>query len=913
MLSNQRTAGGFDRRRACAAAVILVGALPAVAGAQSPGSVHPEPPPEVRAVPLTEPITLDGRLDEEVWRTAPAATDFRQSEPEEGAPATQRTEVRFAYDNVALYIGARMYDDRGAAGVRSRLVRRDGNTDGDELILVFDTYHDHLGRAEFRVQPSGSMGDALGPGNSSLDPSWDPVWTAATHIDSLGWTAELRIPLSQLSFSREVEQTWGLQIVRMVSRLNERSHWVFWRLNESGGPARYGHLTGLRIEERPRGLEVMPYLVGRSAFIEPAAGNPFQEARSGELRVGGDFRYRLTSNLTLSGTINPDFGQVEVDPAVVNLSAFETFFPEKRPFFVEGAGLFSFGGLSCYFCSNISSLNVFYSRRVGRPPEAASLARDAGEYADVPANTTILGAAKVTGRTSGGWTVAFMDAVTRREHARVAAGDGSIFTREVAPLSNFFLGRVKRDLRGGNLVVGGVLSSLYRDFDDPDVAGLLTRRAEVAGVDADLRWSRRTYRLMASLAVSNVTGEPDAIRRIQESSAHYFQRPDRDGRSGGLFPDAYDPARTSLRGYGVYARVAKEAGDWLWDAMTSIRSPGFETNDVAFLNTADFVWMNGSVFRRFTKPTRYYRYLDLIAGAQQQFNYDGDLTDREYNFYVGSQLPNYWEWSAFHIHMADVMDDRLTRGGPVVERRGGGYWSFYLATDSRRSIVLSTNPNYYRGRDGTRDWRVGVTAIYRPAPNLSLSLGPTIQHSESSHQYIGSWEDPTATAWHGRRYLFADLEQRTLSMDTRLNVTFTPTLSLELFAQPLISGARFSRFKEFAAPRGSAMRVFGEDFGTLEIEETDTGQTYTVDADGAAGPAPAYTFRDPDFNFRSLRGNAVFRWEYRPGSTLYLVWTQDRNDTAAYGDVRLRRDGGELFRARPDNIFLVKVSYWLGL
>ncbi|HEX6938694.1 MAG TPA: DUF5916 domain-containing protein [Longimicrobiales bacterium] len=890
-----------------------VAAVPTVAAAQSVDPRHAEARPEVRAVPVSGRITLDGRLDEAVWRNAPAATDFRQSEPEEGAPATQRTEVRFAFDDAALYVGARMYDDAGAAGVRRRLVRRDDDTDGDELTLVFDTYHDHLGRTEFRIQPSGSRGDALGPGGAPPDPSWDPVWEAATHVDSLGWTAELRIPLSQLHFSRATEQTWGLQIVRMVSRLNERSHWAFWRLNEAGGPSRYGHLVGLRIEDRPRGLEILPYAVGRSAFVEPAAaGDPFHDARAFEARVGADLRYRLTSNLTLSATINPDFGQVEVDPAVVNLSAFETFFPEKRPFFVEGAGMFSFGGLTCFFCSNISSLNVFYSRREGRAPQGAELARSAGEYADVPDNTTILGAAKVTGRTAGGWTVAMMDAVTRRERARVATADGTRFTREVAPLSNYFVGRVKRDLRGGDLVVGGVLSTVYRDFEDPALAGLLSRHAEVGGVDADLWWGDRTYHLMADLAVSRVAGEPAAIRAIQESSAHYFQRPDRDGGDG-PFSDAYDPSATSLLGYGAFARLAKDAGDWRWEVATSIRSPGFETNDVAFLDKADYVWMSGNVWRPLTRPTRLYRRLDLMAGAQQRYNYDGDLIGRQFHAYAGGQLPNYWDASIFYIRRSDALDDRLTRGGPAVGTPGGSFMQVSLATDRRRRMILATYPAYYWYDDGARYWSLGLELTYRPSSNVSLTIGPEVTHDESGQQYVDAWDDPTATAFHGRRYLFADLVQRTVSMNTRLNVTFTPTLSFELFAQPLISGARFTGFKEFVSPRSPAMRAFGKDFGTLTVDGTGEDRTYTVDADGAAGPAPAYTFDDPDFNFRSLRGNAVLRWEWRPGSTLYLVWTQDRSDTAPYGDVRLGRDGDALLRARPDDIFLVKVSYWLGV
>lgn len=892
-------------RRACAAARGF---------AQTIQPTHASRVPTVSAVRLETTITLDGWLDEPVWRDAPAATDFLQSQPDEGAPATQRTEVRFAYDDDALYIGARMFDDLGAAGVRTRLVRRDGTVDSDQLTIIFDTYHDHLGRTQFTINPSGVKGDAFGPGGANQDPSWDPVWEAATQIDSLGWTAELRIPFNQLHFSRDSLQTWGLQVVRMVSRLNEQTHWAFWRLNEAGGPSRYGHLEGMRIVERPRGLELMPYAVGRSAFLATADdGNPFHETREADIRLGVDFRYRLTSNLTLAGTINPDFGQVEVDPAVVNLTAFETFFDEKRPFFIEGGGLFGYGGLWCFFCSNVSSLNVFYSRRIGARPPGATLAEDAGEYADVPANTAILGAAKVTGRTAGGTTVAVLNAVTRREHAPVMDEEGRRFTQEVAPLTNYFVGRVKHDLLGGNLVVGGVFSSVYRNIGDPALADHISRHAEVGGVDAELWWGDRTYHLLTNFAVSQVSGEAAAIRRLQRSSVRYSHRPDRDAAAGGFFSHAYDPDATCLRGYGAYVRLAKDAGDWQWELSTNLRSPGFETNDIAFQIFADYVWMSGNVLRQFTRPTRYFRHLTLIAGGQQQVNYDGDLTDRQVHAYVGGQLPNYWNASAFYIHGLATLDDRLTRGGPVVRKPAYGYLAFNLSTDSRRPLVLGTNPNHTWREDGTRSYFLNLDVTFRPASNVSLSLGPSFRHNGSSRQYVDAWDDETATAFYGRRYLFAELEQRTLSVDTRLSVTFSPTLSLEVFVQPLISSARYTGFREFVAPRSGEMIEYGRDFGAIWTEGTGEDRTYTVDPDGPEGPNPGFTFEDPDFNFRSLRGNAVLRWEYLPGSTLYLVWTQDRSHTAHYGDVRLARDGSALLRAQPDNVFMIKASYWLGL
>ncbi len=889
-------------------------AVPAILAAETTPQTSPDSArPAVRAVALRESIRLDGRLDESVWRTAPVATGFSQNEPDEGQPATQRTEVRFAYDGEALYVGARMYDERGAAGVSTRLTRRDGDLSSDYLGLIFDTQHDHLGRTMFTVNPSGVKQDAYGPGGTGPDESWDPVWEVATAIDSLGWTAEIRIPFSQLRFTRGPDRTWGLQMWRGVNRLNETDMWSFWRQNEVGGPPLFGHLEGLDIEASPERAEVLPYVVGRSSYVRPEdAGDPFARPAFQDFRVGLDARYLLTPNLSLDATVNPDFGQVEVDPAVVNLSAFETYFEEKRPFFIEGRGLFSFGSFNCFFCSNVSSMNLFYSRRIGRSPQGADAAYDAGEYADVPENTAILGAAKVTGRTESGWSIGALEAVTSRETAHVLTEAGERLSQEVEPVSNYAVARLRRDLLGGNLVLGGIATSVYRGIRSDALAAELPRHAETGGIDWAYWWHDHTYRFMGNLAVTNVVGSPAAILLRQESSAHYFQRPDRKAGGNGLFSDAYDPSATVLRGYGGYARLAKDGGNWRWETSVNFRSPGFEANDLAFASRADYVWMNANLNRQFTTPTRWYRRFDFIVGGQQQLNYDGDVTSRDLQAWVGTQTPFYWWATAFIIHRPSHLDDQMTRGGPVVRRPTSDYASASLQSDDRRPVYLSLDVGHgwVDGVPSSVDANVYVTV--KPLSNVQLSVGPSYSSELWPYQWVTSEDDATAAAFFGTRYVFADIDQKTVSMDTRVNVIFSPTMSLELFAQPLISAARYSRFKEFAAPRSLATRVYGVDAGDIRLEDTADGRVYTVDPDGA-GPAASFEFDDPDFNFRSLRGNAVFRWEYLPGSTLYVVWTQSRSGSASYGDFSLGRDQRALFSSRPDNILLVKLSYWLGI
>jgi hypothetical protein len=871
------------------------------------GHGHSRPPRTLAAARATEPITLDGRLDEPVWQTAPAATDFVQQQPHEGQPATQRTEVRFLVGQDALYVGARMYEDHGVKGVVSRLVRRDGSADADQLTIIVDTFHDHLGQTSFTINPAGVRGDAYGPGGAGTDPSWDPVWQAKTTVDSLGWTAELRIPLSQLRYPADTLQTWGLQIRRNETRLNEQSLWGFVALNEMGGPSYFGHLTGLSIHSAPARVEIQPYVVTRSTNLPNVdAADPFARAHSLDYRFGADFKYLLTSNLTLSATVNPDFGQVEVDPAVVNLSAFETFFDEKRPFFIEGGGLFRFGSTWCFFCSNTSSLSLFYSRRIGRSPQGGDLAYSAGDYAKVPQSTTILGAAKVTGRTPSGWSIGMLDAVTNRERASVTSLGGSPFQREVEPFTNYYVGRVAKDLMGGNWQVAAFGTSVARDLSDSALATRINRHAETFGLAQDLWWGKRTYFVLTQLAVSQIAGRPEAILRAQESSARYFQRPDREQGSNGLFSNRYDSSLTLMRGFGGYVRVAKQAGTWRWETATNFRSPGFESNDLGFLSRADYWWMNANLQRNWTKPTSWYRDMGLTVGGQQQYTFGGDLNDRQTETAYWLTLPNYWSFFSFWIHRFSVFDERLTRGGPVLRRPNLNDYYLNLSTDSRKRVVLSADMERGCKSDGKCNLYASLGTTWRPASNVTVSLSPSYSLSATSNQYVTAVDDPTAGAFYGTRYVFADLDQKSVSMDTRINVTFTPDLTLDIFAQPFISTGRYTRFKEYAAPRTMDEVVYGEAAGTI----TQAGTDYTVDPDGA-GPAAPFTFGDPSFNFRSLRGNAVLRWEFIPGSTLYLVWTQDRNDTESVGDLQFGRDVSALFRAKAENIFLLKINYWL--
>lgn len=898
-----------------AAPVLALLALPFPARAQSARNLLPSTTvPVANAARRVSAIAVDGRLDEACWQQAVPATGFRQSQPDEGAPASLPIEVRILFDDQALYIGARMSEPGGVVAPlarRDQLLDANGNNGSfnslttDKLIVRLDPYHNHLDDAWFEVNPAGVRGDQF-----NGDPSWDPIWEAAAVVDSLGWTAELRIPYSQLRFSRDPEQTWGLQIWRYVDRLNEQDMWSFRRRNEPSGPAFFGDLTDLAIPGRPRQLEVMPYVVTGSRFERAAPGDPYNDNREMRIGAGADLKVLLTSNLTLDATLNPDFGQVEVDPATLNLSAYETYYDEKRPFFIAGASAFRFGGMRCMFCNNSSSLSAFYSRRIGRPPQLNGWVSDNAEYVDAPENTSILGAAKITGRTGNGYTVALLDAVTGREQARYLGAAGAAErTQVVEPLSNYFVGRVKKEFRNAS-TLGGILTSTTRQLGDSVVSAQLRSHAEAGGIDWRHTWGGREYSWMGSALVSNVSGSPAAIALTQRSSAHYFQRPDRAVHGDGLFDTRYDSTATSLRGYGLFTRVGKDNGTLLWEAMANVRSPGFEVNDLAYLDRADYTWLNGNIGGSWTTPTRWYRSIFTSIGGATEYNYDGDRTRAALQAFYGMEFPNYWNLRFMAIHDVPAFDDRLTRGGPVVKRAGYNVASLEVSTDARGSAVWDVMVQASRGiGDDTRGLTIRPGVALKPAANIFIQLSPRYSREQSAEQYVTSVTDPTATAFSGSRYIFGYITTKTVSLDTRVNWTFTPELTLQLFAQPFIASGDYSSFREFAAPRTLDKLVYGSSIGTIAYDEASS--EYRVDPD-ADGPAQPFTFDNPDFTTSALRGTAVLRWEYRPGSTLFFVWTQERAGYDSAGNFDFGRARTAIFQQRPLNVFQVKATYWFG-
>jgi hypothetical protein len=850
--------------------------------------------PQIRAERIAEAIHINGHLDEPAWGKATPATKFTQRDPKEGQPASEPTEVRVLIGDDALYVGARMHDK--PSNIRPRLSRRDEPVDGDVFAVSLDSRHDHISAYYFRVTAGGAVRDATISGLGNLDLSWDAVWEAKVSTDSSGWSAEIRIPLSQLPYNRNAD-TWGVQFERYSWNKQEQDFFAFTPKTQTGGVNRFGHLTGLGSLPAPAKIELLPYVSTRAEYLDVAPGNPFRDRSSYAGSVGLDFKYRLSSNLTMNATVNPDFGQVEVDPAVVNLTAFETFFPEKRPFFVAERDLFGFGDIRTFNSYGVPTL--FFSRRIGRQPQRALFGPDIA-YVDAPEQTTINAAAKVTGKTSGGWSLAFLDALTAPEKARFSGADGSRGTEPVEPFTNYFVSRVRREINQANTAIGGLLTAVTRDLSNDVLESQLRRSAYIGGIDLNHSWRNRSWFFDGSLAASSVAGTKDVIAATQRSSAHYFQRPDARHLT-------YDPDRTNLTGTFGQAALIKASAPWGGNLAYQWTSPSFESNDLGFERTGDRRAFSTDFHYIQTKPGRLWR--DWTLGQFNNFtwNYDGDIVFNNYAAFLETTLSNF-----SHVYVrTDVSgrtyDDRLTRGGPVARIPSSLSTDIFYATDRRKRWSAELEWARSRDKPGQSQQGFSVSLAVQPAPGMRLTFSPQYSVGHSLSQFITSAPDPLAGSTFGRRYVFATLDQRSLAMVTRADWTFTPTLSLQLYAQPFVASGDYKDFKELDAGRTFDFSVYGRDRGSIVPEDG----AYTIDPDANPATANSITIGNPNFNFRSLRGNAVVRWEYRPGSTLFFVWQQQRSGEEALGNFRFGRDYGALFRQRPENVFTVKATYWL--
>jgi hypothetical protein len=829
----------------------------------SPGRRSDPPRPEPKSVTATraaqQPV-IDGKDDDAVWRDATPIREFQEWRPSEGGEPKLPTEAKIAYDAANLYVFVRAFDPHPDS-IITILARRDYFTPSDMVWLFLDSYHDRRNGFEFGVNPSGVKLDAQIFNDGNEDFAWDAVWDVATRIDSLGWAAEFRIPLSQLPYGRQKSHTFGFTVDRDIYRYSQRVSWPLFRQSQAGFVSQFGEITGLDNLEAPRRLEAAPYFVTKNVSQLSASGM----GRSQDVTVGGDLKYLVASNLKLDATINPDFGQVEADPGVLNLTAFETFFQERRPFFVQGAGQFQFN-VNCTAVNDCSTgEGLVYSRRIGRAPELAGL------YGDNTSATTILGAAKLTGRLPSGLTIGALDAVTSHE---TAAGNVTI-----EPMTNYGVLRLRQDLRKGESSVGFIVTGVNRNNDSWS-SPYLHSSAYVAAADFRHRFPGGRYELSGNVDLSRVAGSAQSIAATQTEATHYYQRPD---------AMRFDSTRTTLAGDDEALQFGKVGGNHLlFQTNVERRSPGFEINDLGYLQRADqLAWSTWAGF--FDRHTRkFYNRFQWNFNWWQYWTTDGLPEERAFNTNTHTTFRNTWS-----LHFGGTVGQLgstycydCSRGGPAV--RQDSYFAPWLGIngDDRKPIVPYIWFNWFRGEGGrSRNFNFGPEVDFKIAQRVTAALSPSYTRRTNDAQPLGP--NTVSGVTH---YLFGHLEQKQYAMTARLTYPFSANMTLQVYAQPFISKGTFSNVRELSAnPRAA-------DYTSRYQPYADTSYTNNVGG----------------FNFKQFRSNVVFRWEYRPGSALFVVWSQGRQNSAGLEGTRsVGGDLNDLFNLSPDNTFLVKLSYWI--
>ena len=830
-----------------------------------PSTVTTTPAPRAAtAVRAEQPPAIDGRDADAVWQSAARYSEFRQFEPKVDVDPTFKTEFRAAYDERNLYVFVRMFDPHPDS-IMHALSRRDVRGPSDQIKLLIDSYDDKRSGFEFAVNPDGVKRDFSMSNDGNEDGSWNGVWDVATRVDDQGWTAEFRIPLSQLRYTKAATNTFGFGIWRDIERYRERTSWPLWSPTRNGISSQLGRLEGLAGISTERRIEATPYAVTKN--VQRTLPNSRFE-RKQEMTAGGDLKIGLTPNVTLDATVNPDFGQVEADPSVVNLTAFETFFSERRPFFVEGTGLYEFN-LNCYIVVDCSTNEgLFYSRRIGRTPALRNL------YGDrtTPTATTIAAATKLTGRTRSGLSFGLLDALTPQV-------DG-VNDQTVEPRTNFGVLRAQQDLRGGDAGVSVIATAVNRATDswtDP----FMHNSAYAGGATFRNRFGHKNYEVAGQFAASRVAGSPAAIARTQNNSVHFYQQPGDEL--------TVDSSRTSLSGYAAQVKVGKYGGGITRFESSVVRqSAGFDVNDLGYLRRADLTDWSTWAALSFRNARGIYRWAQVNGNHWETWNTSGTRLENAMNFNGHMGLRNNWD-----VHLGGTMSgltpsfcDRCTRGGPVLRGSRGFYPWGGVNTDSRRIVSGGMWFNFWYGDEGkTNGSSLSPYVNFRVSPQFQVNVGSGFSRDHNNTQWFGNFTD----ALNATHYTFAHLDQRTTSMSLRLNYTVTPDLTVELYGQPFVAEGEYTDIRE--------------------LSTTPDAASYDARYQPYAPPASA----SRSFKVTELISNSVLRWEYNPGSTLFVVWQHGRSGPPPNSPMRQpwTRDYSELLDLHPDNTFLVKVAYWM--
>lgn len=885
------------KKHVFAGIMIVLGAYALPALAQEPE--NPVIKKQYKATRIESAPVIDGILDETIWKESGWTGDFIQNEPYNGQPSTQKTECSLVFDNDNIYVAIKAFDT-DPDSIVNRLSRRD-QTDGDIVGIILDSYHDLRTAFLFATSSSGVKFDQIfSEDGQREDASWDPNWWVKTSLNSEGWVAEMKIPFSQVRFEKNSNEVWGLEFARVIYRNNETSFWQHIPKDAPGMVHLFGELTGLEGITPRKIFDITPYTVAKAETFQAEEDNPFLSKGSlSKLNGGIDAKIGVTNNLTMDLSINPDFGQVEADPSEVNLTAYETFFSEKRPFFIEGNNITNFSlGIGD---GGIGNDNLFYSRRIGRRPSVSPDLED-NWHSRVPVNTTILGAAKLTGKTKKGLSLGFVEALTDREIAEIDTIGGRMI-KTAEPMTNYFIGRVQKDFNEGKTILGGIFTSTNRAIDQ-DVEDNLHRAAYTGGIDFTQYFKNKSWMFNINSAFSLVQGTPEAIENTQRSSARYFQRPDRNY-------SVIDTSKTSLFGNGGKMLIQKMDGHWNFMGATLWKTPGFETNDLGFLRESDqilsLLWAGYNVW----DPKWIYRRYNINFDVFSVWNFGGESLSYGFEWNASMGLKNFWNiWTGGNIETSNLSSG-LLRGGPMMKIPGNYNFRGQISSDNRKKLVVSVFTGYNQGMQKySKSLNSEIEISYKPMNYLTVSIAPGISSSTSELQYVTNDIDFN----NQKRYIFASIDRKTISTSFRANLNLSPNLTLQYWGQPFIATGKYTDYKYITDPLAGEYKNRFQLFSPYQMRLKDE-DNFEIDED-LDGNFGDYSFEKMDFNVREFLSNFVIRWEYNPGSSIYLVWSQSRFNDDKTGSLHLFDDLENLFsndEKKPHNVFLVKFSYRFGL
>jgi hypothetical protein len=868
--------------------------------AQQPGNTITEDM-FVSAAKIQGTINIDGQLTESEWTVAPILDGFIQLYPNPGEHPSEETTVQVLYDDNYLYIGMRLFDSDPDQIVANLGRKDDFQLHSDWAYIVIDSNNDRRTAYRFQVNPAGVRRDGLFVNDNQQDNNWRGVWEAATHIDSYGWTAEFKIPFSQLGISNRRNEPFdiGINFGREIARYDERSFWAPIDPESGRFVSHSGYLRNLDLESAQVGLEVVPYMLSSLESSPFSDTNPLINSPDASINGGLDIRYRLSNTLTLNATLNPDFGQVEVDPAVVNLTAFQDFFPEQRPFFTDQSNIFMFargrGALKLIRTNNMQgNMSLFYSRRIGRKPQGNPISDV--DFTDTPATTQILGALKLAGRSSNGWSLGIINATTNRMTGSVYFNnEQSTFLAE--PITNYSVLRLSKDYRDSATEIGLISTAAVRE--NLSSAGINFPKNSISfGVDFRHRFASN-YELLSWTAISHVQGTHEYILRLQRAPGRYFQRPDASHIT-------INPDRTSLLGTASHVSLAKiSGGGWRYGFSVHSRSPEFEINDMGFVNDTDAIetgsWLGFINYH----PTRIIRQWNTFINFHSIWSFGGEHLELGGNINGAVNFQNNWRVVSAFQHNRYGFDVNSLRGGSGVKTNPMSIFILDIFSDNRK-IINGSISSHYRTEHETD----GKAILFfpnieiRPSTWFSIRTGPRFQKIVNPWQWVGG-----GTFENGDTgYIVGKVDQKIFAMDVRLSFTIIPELNFDLYLQPLANDNSFSSFRYLNDPRALDFEERFVQFNKSNVSKDNGMIEFNTEGSGSL------TLQSPDFSAISLRGNAVLRWEFRPGSEIYIVWQQNRSH---FGTLFENFTPGNIYSRisdiQPQNNILFKINYWFGV